>query len=304
MILIVKKSKITRKGSDIVITTSKGQRQFSTLDLDLLVIIGSEVELDSGTLLFLSSINAPVLIHGKKTDVVLVPPFLTSISSIRKSQYTISDSFALLVAKRFIEGKIKGMINVAKHFAYLNKVSLDSVPSTEKIDSAKDVDELRVIEAELSRKMWEELRKFLPSDFPGRKPRNDDVINRAIDYVYSLVYSICTHALVSVGLDPFYGLMHSNSPGKYSLTYDFSEMFKPFAIHVVITTIRKGFPISLDKRGYLNSSSLTILTKNFYEMMIKRKIRGVVYVKANELKKSIMEYKSFTPYIYRPKDFS
>ncbi|AWR98122.1 hypothetical protein DFR86_11635 [Acidianus sulfidivorans JP7] len=102
MILIVKKAKVARKGSDLIVESSKGVREFSTLDLDMLVIVGSEVTIDTGTLLFLSSINAPVLIHGKKYDVVLVPPFLTSISEIRKAQYGITDSQALHIAKSFI----------------------------------------------------------------------------------------------------------------------------------------------------------------------------------------------------------
>lgn len=302
MILLVKKAKLSKKGSDIVVTTSKGQKTYSSLDLDLLVIIGNEVEIDSGTLIFLSSLNATVLIHGKKSDVVLVPPFLSTISSVRRAQYTMSDSFSLLLAKKFIEGKIRGMINLMKHFAYLNKLNVSTIPDLTKINSALNIDELRVVEAELSKEGWEELRKFFPKDFPGRKPRNDDVANRAIDYVYSLLYSLCTHALISSGLDPFYGVMHSNQPGKYSLTYDFSEMFKPFGVHVVLTTIRKGVSLSLDKRGYLNSSSLVSLTKNFYDMMIKRKIRALIYAKANELKKAIVEYKSFVPYVYKPKD--
>ena len=299
MILIVKKAKITRKGSDLIIETSKGKAEYSTLDLDLLVIVGSEVVIDSGTLLFLSSINAPVLIHGKKYDVVLVPPFLTTISEVRKAQYTAPESFILLITKSFIEGKIKGMYNLVKYFSYLRKADPIDPPNLEKIKGANDIDSLRLAEAELSKKMWEGLKKFLPSDFPGRKPRGEDCINRSIDYVYSLVYALSTHALISAGLDPYYGFMHKNQPGRVSLTYDFSEMFKPFAIHVVISTVNR-FSVSLDRRGYLDSKSLTILTRNFYEMLIKRKLRGAIYAKANELRKSIVEFKSYSPYVYKP----
>ncbi|MCH4816224.1 MAG: CRISPR-associated endonuclease Cas1 [Saccharolobus sp.] len=299
MILIVKKARVTRKGSDLIVESSKGVREFSTLDLDMLVIVGSEVVIDSGTLLFLSSINAPVLIHGKRYDVVLVPPFLTSISEIRKAQYNISDSQGLFIARSFIEGKIKGMYNVAKYFSYIHKVDISNV-GVSKINEVKDIDSLRLVEAELSKDMWEELRKFLPKEFPGRKPRNEDPINRSIDYVYSLIYGLCTHALLSAGLDPYYGFMHRNYPGRVSLTYDFSEMFKPFAVHVVISSVNK-FSIDIDRKGYLESKSLVTITRNFYEMMSKRKLRGVIYGKANELKKSIVEFKAFSPYIYKPK---
>ncbi|QIW22846.1 CRISPR-associated endonuclease Cas1 [Sulfolobus sp. S-194] len=300
MILIVKKAKVYKKGSNIVVETSRGITEYSTLDLDLLVIIGNEVEIDSGTLLFLSSINAPVLIHGKKYDVTLVPPFLNSISSIRRAQYTVSDTFMLNVAKSFITGKIKGMVNLTKYFSYIRGIEINMDIDMEKINKAADVDSLRVAEAELSKKIWEKLRNFLPSDFPGRKPRGEDVTNRTIDYAYSLAYSMITHAIMSAGLDPYYGFMHKNMPGRYSLTYDFSEMFKPFCVHVVISTVNK-YSLGLDKRGYLDSKSLTIITKNFYEMMMKKKIRSAIYTKANELRKSIVEFKAFAPYIYKPK---
>lgn len=179
-------------------------------------------------------------------------------------------------------------------------MTIDKIPDIKEIDSANNIDELRLKEAELSKIAWEELKKYLPKDFSGRKPRNEDPINRSIDYLYSLIYALCTHALISVGLDPFYGFMHTNGPGKYALTYDFSEMFKPFAIHVLLTTIRRGTSITLDKKNYLTSFSLTIFTKNFYEMLLKRKIRAIIYLKANELKKSIVEYKAFNPYVYKP----
>jgi len=300
MILIVKNARVTKKGSDLIIESSKRRAEYSTLDLDLLVIVGNEVTIDSGTLLFLSSINAPVLVHGKKYDVVLVPPFLTSISEVRKAQYTISDSFALLLAKSFIEGKVKGMYNLIKYFSYARKTeNVVDPPDVDDIKKVSDIDSLRLVEAEQSKRMWEGLKGFLPSDFPGRKPRGEDFVNRSLDYAYSLIYAMCTHALIASGLDPYYGFMHKNYPGRVSLTYDFSEMFKPFAIHVVISTVNK-FSINVDKKGYLDSKSLSVLTRNFYEMLIKRKMRGIIYAKANELRKSIVEFKSFSPYVYKP----
>jgi len=300
MILIVKNARVTKKGSDLIIESSKRRTEYSTLDLDLLVIVGNEVTIDSGTLLFLSSINTPVLLHGKKYDVVLVPPFLTTISEVRKAQYTISDSFALLLAKSFIEGKVKGMYNLIKYFSYVRKnENVVDPPDVDDIKKVNDIGSLRLVEAEQSKKMWEGLKGFLPPDFSGRKPRGEDFVNRSLDYAYSLIYAMSTHALIAAGLDPYYGFMHKNYPGRVSLTYDFSEMFKPFAIHVVISTVNK-FSINVDKKGYLDSKSLTVLTRNFYEMLIKRKMRGIIYAKANELRKSIVEFKSLSPYVYKP----
>lgn len=300
-ILIIKNAKVTKKGSDLYITWKDKSLLVSTLDLDLLVIIGSNVEVDTGALLFLSSLNVPVLIHGKKNDVVLVPPFVNSITEARRKFYTLSDSMRLILAKRFIQGKIMGMVNVAKYFMYLTKVQVDPV-DTKEVDVAKDIDELRRVEAELSKEAWEQLRKFLPSSFPGRKPRNDDEVNRAIDYAYSIIYALSTHALIAAGLDPYAGVMHVEQPGRTALTYDFSEMFKPVAIHSVIAVVRRG-EVKLDSSGYLSKDSATLITKHLYSLVLKRngKIRRAMYRKAYDVREFAVKGVDFEPFVYKPK---
>ncbi len=300
-ILVIKNAKVTRKGSDLFITWKNKSLTVSTLDLELIVIIGSNVEIDTGSILFLSSLNIPVLIHGKNSDVVLVKPYLNSLVEVRRKFYTLSDSMKLLLAKEFIQGKILGMVSVAKYFSYLTKIDVNTL-DVKGIDKANNVDELRIIEAELSKKAWDELKKFLPESFPGRKPRNPDEVNRALDYAYSLIYALSTHALIAAGLDPYAGFMHSEQPGRTALTYDFSEMFKPVAIHSVIAVSRRR-RLTLDSSGYLSKDSATIITKHLYQLLHKGKktVRRAIYRKANEVKDFVGKGIYFEPYVYRPK---
>ncbi|WP_252900770.1 CRISPR-associated endonuclease Cas1 [Vulcanisaeta sp. JCM 14467] len=167
MILIVKNANIRRKGSDLIINWGDNMvRQVSTLDLELLIIVGNNVSLSSEVINFLSSLNIPILIHGRRTDTILVTPFTNTISEIRRKYYALDEDSRLLLARKFIEGKIRGILNVAKYFSYIDKVVVNEFEVRLK---ARDRKSLILEEAELSKMAWEELRKFMPKEFPGRK---------------------------------------------------------------------------------------------------------------------------------------
>ncbi|GAB6945121.1 CRISPR-associated endonuclease Cas1 [Vulcanisaeta sp. JCM 14467] len=301
MILIVKNANIRRKGSDLIINWGDNMvRQVSTLDLELLIIVGNNVSLSSEVINFLSSLNIPILIHGRRTDTILVTPFTNTISEIRRKYYALDEDSRLLLARKFIEGKIRGILNVAKYFSYIDKVVVNEFEVRLK---ARDRKSLILEEAELSKMAWEELRKFMPKEFPGRKPRGDDPINRALDYAYAIIYTLSTHALIASGLDPYAGLLHVDQPGRPSLVYDFSEMFKPVAIHTVIAVSRRS-KLSLDSEGYLRKDGLELITKHLYTILHKKKgkrtVRGEIYSKANDLRKFVVESIDFQPFIYKP----
>ncbi|WP_244263100.1 CRISPR-associated endonuclease Cas1 [Saccharolobus islandicus] len=295
---MVKNASVKREGSDLLVKWRDKSVTVSVADLELVIIIGSNVNMSSEVLLFLSSQNVPVAIHGKYSDVVLVSPFMNSMSDVRSKQYCMSEDRKIILAKRFIEGKVRGMFNVAKYFGYLNQIEV----KVEELDlrGVNDLNSLRLIEAEYGRKAWDELKKFLPREFTGRKPRNEDPINRAIDYAYSIIYSLCTHALIAVGLDPYAGVMHSNFPGRLSFTYDFSEMFKSVAVHVVISSSRR-VKLSLDKKGYLSKESAEYITKYLYTILRKKKVRSAIYRLAYKVRKFVTDLVDFEPFIYKPK---
>lgn len=305
MMLVVKKSTLSRKGSLLIVSWGDKKVEVPIGELELLVIVGSNVTLTSDIINFLSSSNVPVLIHGKDTDTVLVTPFINRISEVRRKFYErlsyITDR--LYVAKRLIKAKIEGMINLVRYFSYVDKVDVE-IPSFD-WSRINDEDTLRKAEAQYSKECWDLLKRFLPSDFPGRKPRNLDPINRAIDYAYSIIYMYSTHALIASGLDPYAGVLHVDKPGRPSLTYDFSEMFKPIAVHSVIATVRRS-ALSISKNGYLTNSSLEVLSNAIYGKLHekrkgKRSYRGEIYATAERLKKWVVENTEFVPFVYKPK---
>lgn len=68
-----------------------------------------------------------------------------------------------------------------------------------------------------------------------------DAVNALLDYTYSMLLSDCVRALISCGLDPHAGFLHSSKRNKPALALDLMEEFRaPVADSVVQTVINNG----------------------------------------------------------------
>ncbi|KAA8820730.1 CRISPR-associated endonuclease Cas1 [Bifidobacterium vespertilionis] len=68
-----------------------------------------------------------------------------------------------------------------------------------------------------------------------------DAMNSLLDYAYALLLSDCIRALISCGLDPHAGFLHSSGRNKPALALDLMEEFRaPIADSVVQTVINNG----------------------------------------------------------------
>jgi len=329
VILIAKGvAKISKRGSTIVVSTPRRDSRGSTvwesqtiplLDLELLVIVGSRVRISSGALLMLSEASVPVIVHSRRSNSVLVNPFDVRIAEVRRRLYSISENpvWAVSIGVKFIEGKLYGLINLLRYLTYKEvekgrdvKWVLSELDSVEKLmrdekGGIRSADALRIYEAKWSKKLWELVSTFIPGEyrFTGRDPGSRDPINSAISYCYAIIYGLCTHALIATGLDPYVGIIHSERAGKTSLVYDFSEMFKPIAVHTVVVASRVT-TLNVDGSGYLTKNPIEVVTRNLYRIL-KRKhrswnytARGEIYAKAWELRQNIEKGLPFKPFIY------
>lgn len=73
----------------------------------------------------------------------------------------------------------------------------------------------------------------------NRRPPTDEV-NAMLSFAYTLLTSMCTGALESVGLDPYVGFYHTDRPGRKSLALDMIEELRSvMADRFVLTLINK-----------------------------------------------------------------
>ena len=334
MILIVKGvAKVSKRGSTLVIHVPKKDKvntgkitwekqSIPLLDLELLIVVGSRVRISSGAVLMLSEANIPILIHGRRSNSFLINPFHVRIAEARRKLYGMSEnpSWRALIGSAFIEGKITGLANLVRYLAYkdiekgrntkwiLREVVDIESQRKEELNCIRDITRLRLYEAKWSKKLWELIVTFIPSEyrFTGRDPKSKDPINSAVSYAYAIIYGLCTHALIASGLDPYVGLVHTERAGRTSLTYDFSEMFKPVAVHAVTVASRLA-KLTIDKNGYLTKGSLESVTRHVYRALRRKHrnwrytVRGEIYAKAWELRQNIEKGITFKPFIYTVK---
>lgn len=119
-----------------------------------------------------------------------------------------------------------------------------------RIDRADSADVLLGIEGNAARVYFSRFSQTLkPRDFDAaafdfdnrnRRPPKDPV-NAMLSFAYALLAKECTVALLSEGLDPYWGLYHRPRHGRPALALDLMEPFRPvIADSVVITAINTG----------------------------------------------------------------
>ncbi len=318
---------IRRSGSIAVLSKDSGERVEASLpDLELAVIVGERVSVTSSALITLLSHGVPVVVLSGRSEVygVLFDVVQVGSVNIRGAQYRCLDSepCRLAHARSIVISKLRGMLNVVRYeYKYhgemlgedlYRRVKESVPPIIEEVERCNSLNELRVLEGKGSKALWEALTKFVHSkyQFTGRDPRKGDAINCALNFTYAVLYGLVTKALVTVGLDPFNGFIHTSKPGRTSLTYDLSEIFKPLAIHATIQASRKTEIKTLGGSKMLKPRSLEILITHLYSKLSKesekitkrRSLWQLPIHETQKLKDSILKELKYKPYIYEPVD--
>lgn len=118
-----------------------------------------------------------------------------------------------------------------------------------KVASAPEVGALLGLEGGIAAKYFSRFGDLLrPGDFDAtwdfstrnRRPPRDPV-NTLLSFGYALLAKECTVALLSEGLDPWWGLYHQPRHGRPALALDLMEEFRPLVVDsAVLTAINTG----------------------------------------------------------------
>ncbi|PKN54686.1 MAG: CRISPR-associated endonuclease Cas1 [Deltaproteobacteria bacterium HGW-Deltaproteobacteria-14] len=111
--------------------------------------------------------------------------------------------------------------------------------------------------------------------FPGRRTRGaTDRANQALNYVYGVLYGEVWQAVVSYGLDPYFGVMHGSTQDNGSLVFDLVEELRaPFADRTVAALVGRGFVPRTDRCGGLLGSTRRTLAAAFLRGFTRRRVR-------------------------------
>lgn len=164
---------------------------------------------------------------------------------LRKTQYQVSEDSetSLQIAKNCILAKVyngRWVLERATRdhglqvdVAALKKASEAMRQSLDEIALCSDMDRLRGYEGQAAASyfsVWNQLIIQQKKDFvfTGRNRRPPlDPVNALLSFVYTLLTGMVSSALETVGLDPYVGFMHTDRPGRASLSLDLVEELRP-----------------------------------------------------------------------------
>ena len=123
-----------------------------------------------------------------------------------------------------------------------------------------------------------------------------------------MLYGMLTEALVAAGLDSYAGFMHVHKPGRLSLVYDFSEVYKPLAIHAVLQASRIRKLRNFRSSHRLTPRSIEALVKQLYHRLHvltkktynRKNIWTHMLQEARRLQRALVKNLPYKPHVYTP----
>jgi CRISP-associated protein Cas1 len=234
----------------------------------------------------------------------------------RANQFRKADnpSFCLRLAQSIVQAKGQNQRTLLRRNGRGDtSVALDEMARMlRQVEKTANLQELLGVEGLIARAYFGEFPKMLrpkegesfPFDMEGRNRRPPrDPVNACLSFAYALLVKECTVALMSVGLDPYWGFFHQPRHGRPALALDLMEEFRSVvADSAVITAINTGMvgSGSFETNGVawaLNAAGRKSLIKS-YELRMDQLIthpvfdyktswRRVVFVQAQLLARTL-----------------
>ena len=228
----------------------------------------------------------------------------------------------LHIAKKVVSAIGENIYEVLYHYYKHNKKevkgTIDWIKNEfyKRVNKSKNINSLMAVEGEVWQRFYSEFKIILPEDFIMNKRCKrppDNPINALISFGNSLLYTKTISAIYKTHLDQRISFLHEPSEGRFSLSLDISEAFKPVIVYKTIFELvnRKSIKVEkhFDKRvNYclLNEEGRNIFIKAFEERLesvflhpkLKRKVTYKTAIKLDcyKLIKFIMEDKEFNPF--------
>lgn len=197
---------------------------------------------------------------------------LTTIITTRRAQLeALLDQRGVQIARALGAGKIRAQAMNLRYLArrqanesatLLRDIEAELLAYSDRIErvKAESVEEMRAeimgTEGYCARIYWEAITPLVPTGYNwrGRIGRHaTDSINVLLNYGYGILYGEVQKALMIAGLEPYAGLVHTDRPGKPSLTCDLIEEFRaPIVDRTVIGLATRHFAVRFMDDGRLD----------------------------------------------------
>lgn len=114
-----------------------------------------------------------------------------------------------------------------------------------------------------------------------------DAFNAALNYCYGILYGQVEHAILAAGLDPYFGVLHTDQYGSKGLVYDMIEPFRPYAdVFVVSRFMQHAFKEAHfeEKQGgvHISKSGKKSLIPDWFDFLEKKVPHGTGKMRRNQ----------------------
>ena len=184
------------------------------------------------------------------------------------------------------------------------------------VDKTENIKELLAYEGEIWMRFYSMFQYFINEDFILNKRVKrppDNPINALISFGNTLLYTKTISAIYRTHLDQRISFLHEPSEGRFSLSLDISEVFKPVIVYKTIfdlvnnkrIQVAKHFEKSLnycilneEGRQIFIESFENRIESTFLHTKLNRKIsyRTAIKLDCYKLIKNILENKEFVPF--------
>lgn len=228
----------------------------------------------------------------------------------------------LVVAKAIVNGIGVNIYELLYHYYKHDKKevkgTIDWIKTgfADMLNQAVNIKQVLATEGDLWQRFYADFKYFLPEDFVMNKRVKrppDNPINALISFGNSLLYTKTISAIYRTHLDQRISFLHEPSEGRFSLSLDLCEVFKPVIVYKTIFELVNNRRIQVEKHfdkktNYclLNEDGRNVFITNFESRIesvflhpvLKRKVtyRTAMKLDCYKLIKFILEGKGFIPF--------
>lgn len=264
--------------------------------------------------------------HGNYSGSFYPKDYLVSGDlTIKQSIFFIENR--LSVAKNIVKMIASNIYEVLYHYYRHDKKELKPVFDWLKNDADKfiskdiTIEQLLFIEGQIWNRFYDSFQYFLPEDFVMNKRVKrppDNPINALVSFGNTLLYTKTISAIYHTHLNQSISFLHSPREGRFSLSLDLSEVFKPVIVFKTIfdlvgrkqLQVQKHFDKNLNyallnedgKKIFINAFEERI-NETFLHPKLKRKVslKHCIKLDGYKLIKHIVEGREFVPFSLKDK---
>lgn len=233
---------IHKKGKRLLVR--KGQNlldDIPLIKLDKVVVLGKGVSITTPAMFSLTYHGIDVVYmtqRGRFVSRLIGNEHNNSRLRFQQAIFVANPQACLPLARSIIAGKItnqRTLVRRHSHEVLQREMRLEVMAlSLQRIESVRDVDELRGIEGNAAKHFFGLYKHLIKAPREGRWGFYDrnyyppkDPVNALLSFGYTLLLNEVVAACQQIGLDPYLGCFHVINYGRPSLALDLMEEFRP-----------------------------------------------------------------------------